>query len=148
MIRPIQSLVLESVDSERTYASNVMVVAREFILTTERNRQMRIHTKYFIAGLAILTLTMPVWARTYKQSLKTDKSETIGTTQLSAGSYEFAADDAKKELNVLENGKVMATVPGQWVKLPKKIEYSTVLTDGSKIIQIQFSGSDLAFQVQ
>jgi hypothetical protein len=109
---------------------------------------MRIHTKHFIAGLAVLTLTMPAWARTYKQSLKTDKSEMIGTTQLTAGSYEIAADDAKKELNILENGKVMATVQGQWVKLPKKPQYSTVISDGSKITQVQFSGSDQAFQVQ
>jgi len=109
---------------------------------------MHIRTKHFIAGLAALTLTIPVWARTYKESLTTDKNEMIGSTQLSAGSYELAADDSKKELDVLENGKVMATVQGQWVKLPKKPQYSTVVSDGDKITQVQFSGSDQAFQVQ
>jgi hypothetical protein len=109
---------------------------------------MHIRTKHFIAGLAVLTLSMPVWARTYKESLMTDKNEMIGSTQLNAGSYELAADDSKKELNVLENGKVMATVQGQWVKLPKKPQYSTVVSDGDKITQVQFSGSDQAFQVQ
>jgi hypothetical protein len=110
---------------------------------------MHIRTKHFIAGLAALTLSLPVWARTYKESLAPDKNEMIGSTQLSAGgSYELAADDSKKELNVLENGKVMGTVQGQWVKLPKKPQYSTIVSDGDKITEVQFSGSDQAFQVQ
>src|ERR1700733_3019113 len=108
---------------------------------------MHIRTKHFIAGLAVLTPWMEVWARTYKESLMTHTNEMFGATQLNAGSYELAADDSKKELNVLENGKVMATVQGQWVKLPKKPQYSTVVSDGDKITQVQFSGSDQAFQV-
>ena len=55
---------------------------------------------------------------------------------------------AKNELQIWEKGKVMATVQGQWVKLPKKAQYSTVVSDGNKITQVQFSDSDQAFQVQ
>jgi len=49
----------------------------------------------------VLTLTLPVWARTFKQSLAVDKNMTIGSTQLEPGSYQLAADDSKTELTDL-----------------------------------------------
>jgi hypothetical protein len=104
--------------------------------------------KHCLAVLVVLTVTLPVWARTYKETINPEKDTMIGSTQLKAGSYDLTADPAKKELQVLVNGKVMATVPGDWVKLPQKPQYSTVISDGNKITQVQFSGSDQAFQVQ
>jgi len=109
---------------------------------------MRLRAKHCLAVLAVLTLTMPVWARTYKETIHPEKDTMIGGTQLKAGSYDLSGDPAKKELQILENGKVMATVEGQWVKLAQKPQYSTVVSDGNKITQVQFSGSDQAFQVQ
>jgi hypothetical protein len=85
----------------------------EFIPITERKGQMRFRVKHYIAGLAVLTLTMPVWARTYKESLVLDKNSTIGSAQLKPGSYQITADDTKKELNIVQNGKVIATVQGR-----------------------------------
>jgi hypothetical protein len=64
------------------------------------------------------------------------------------GTYQLNADDAKKDLTVLQNNKVVATVSGQWIKLPKKVDNSSIMTDGNKVTQIQFSGSDQAFQPQ
>jgi hypothetical protein len=104
--------------------------------------------KHCVAVLAILTMTMPAWARMYKQTINPDKDTMIGGMQLKAGSYDLSADSAKMELQILEHGKVTATVQGQWVKLPAKPQYSTVVSDGNKITQVQFSGSDQAFQVQ
>jgi hypothetical protein len=109
---------------------------------------MSLRVKPCIALLAVLTLTLPVWARTYKETISPEKDTMIGTTQLKAGTYDLSADSAKKELQVSVNGKVMATVQGDWVKLPQKPQYSTVVSDGDKITQVQFSGSDQAFQVQ
>ena len=80
---------------------------------------MRIGKKQFISAVAVLTLTMPVWARTYKQSLPLQKDATIGSAQLKPGEYQLTADDAKTELHILRNGKVVATVQGQWVKIQK-----------------------------
>jgi len=109
---------------------------------------MSLRVKHCIAVLAVVALTSPAWARTYKETINPEKDTMIGNTQLKAGSYDLAADPAKKELQILENGKVIATVEGQWVKLPQKPQYSTVVSDGNKITQVQFSGSDQAFQVQ
>ena len=118
----------------------------ESILTTERKGKMRIRMKHYLAGLAVLTLTMPVWARTYKEPLILDKSSTLGSTQRKPGTYQLTADDTKKELNILQNGKIIATVQGQWVKIPQKAQAASIDTDQDKITQIQFSGSDQAFQ--
>jgi hypothetical protein len=107
---------------------------------------MRIRVKYYLAGLAVLATIMPLWARVYKESLTIDTNKMIGSAQLKAGTYDLMADDAKKDLNILQNGKAIATVQGQWVKLPQKAQYSTVVSDGDKITQVQFSGSDQAFQ--
>lgn len=109
---------------------------------------MRLRMKHCVAVLAVLTMTMPAWARTYKETISPEKDTMIGGTALKAGSYELSADDAKKELKIVENGKVLATVQGQWVKLPAKPQYSTVISDGNKITQVQFSGNDQAFQLQ
>jgi hypothetical protein len=103
---------------------------------------MRLRMKHCVAVLAVLTMTMPAWARTYKETINPEKDTMIGETKLKAGSYELSADDAKKELKIVENGKILATVQGQWVKLPQKTQYSTVVSDGDKITQVQFSGSD------
>jgi len=109
---------------------------------------MRIRVKHYLAGLAVLVLTMPVRARTFKQSLAFEKNKTIGSQELKAGSYGLMADDARNELAILKNGKVVATIQGHWVKLPQKAQFSTYLSDSDKITQVQFGGSDQAFEPQ
>ena len=108
---------------------------------------MYFHVKYYLAGLAVLMLTIPVWARTYKQSMVLSTGMTIGSTQLKPGSYELTADDTKKELNILQKGKIIATVQGEWVKIPQNAQGSGVDLYNDKITQVRFSGSDKAFQL-
>ena len=109
---------------------------------------MRLDMRHVFAGLAALMLVMPVWARTHKEQWTVNTPVTIGGTQIKVGDYQLNADDAKKELTVLQNGKVVATVPGQWVKLPKKADYTTVETDSGKVTRVLFGRSDQAFQPQ
>jgi hypothetical protein len=109
---------------------------------------MRLRVKHYVTGFAVLTLTLPVWARTYKEPLNINKNETIGNAQLKPGSYELTADEATKDINIMQKGKIIATVPGQWVKIPQKAQDSAFVSDGDKITQVQFSGSDQAFQPQ
>ena len=107
---------------------------------------MRLRVKHYLACLAVLTLTMPVWARTYKYSLALSKNTTIGSAQLKPGSYDLTADDTKKELNILQKGKIIATVQGQWVKNLEKGDGAGVDSQDDKITLVRFSGSDQAFQ--
>ena len=109
---------------------------------------MRLDTKHVFAGLAVLILVMPAWARTYRPEWSVSTPVTIGRTQVKPGNYQLNADDTKQELTVLQNGKVLANIPGHWVKLPKKAANTTIDTDGDKVSQVEFGGSDQAFQPQ
>lgn len=59
--------------------------------------------KPYVAGSAVLILTMPASARTYKESMTLNKNPTIGSAQLKPGTYQVTADDTKKEVNILGN---------------------------------------------
>jgi hypothetical protein len=63
------------------------------------------------------------------------------------GSYGFTADDTKKEFNILQKGKIIATVQGQWVKILDKAQAAGVDSEDNKITQVRFTGSDQAFQL-
>jgi hypothetical protein len=107
---------------------------------------MQFGVKHCAVVLTMLAVAAPVWGKTYKQTLTLEKDKTIGSTQLKAGAYDFAADDAKQELNISQKGKAVATVPGQWTKIPKKSPNSTIVTDADKITEVDFGGSDQVFQ--
>jgi hypothetical protein len=41
---------------------------------------MQLRAKHYLTGMAaLLTLSMPVWSRTFKQTLNLDKSEKLGS---------------------------------------------------------------------
>ena len=105
-------------------------------------------TRYALGVFATLALVATVQAKTHKNTWNLDKTVTIGSTQMKPGSYQLNGDDAKKELTVLQNGKTVASVSGQWVKLPKKSDYTSVETTGDKVTEVLFGGSDRAFQPQ
>ena len=109
---------------------------------------MHFNVKYYLVGLVLfLAATIPVSARTYKQSAVFTSNTSIGSTELKPGSYDLSADDTKMELNILRNGKIIATVQGQWVKTPQKSAISGLVTDQDKITQVLFQGSDQEFQL-
>jgi hypothetical protein len=71
---------------------------------------------------------------------------TIGSTQLQRGQYQLRAEEGKSELQVIQKGKVVATIPCQWIQLPAKASYSQVLTDADKVAQVQFGGRIAAIE--
>ena len=72
---------------------------------------------------------------------------TIGSMQVQPGQYELKAEEGKSELQVIAKNKVIATVPIQWTKLPTKARASEIVTDGSKVTEVEFSGSAEAAQI-
>jgi hypothetical protein len=107
---------------------------------------MRLYMNQILFGLATLVLAIPVSGRTYKASWRVMNPIMIGSTQMKTGDYQLRADDSKADLMILQNGKVLVSVPGQWVKLSKKADFTAITNDGTKVTEIQFSGSDQAFQ--
>jgi hypothetical protein len=72
---------------------------------------------------------------------------TIGSMQVQPGQYELKAEEGKSELQVIAKNKVIATVPIQWTKLPSKSRSSEIVTDGSKVTEVEFGGSAEAAQI-
>jgi hypothetical protein len=113
---------------------------------------MSLKPKFFGAVAAMVVLTAPVWAAStssHKDSASIDfaKTTTIGNTQLQPGRYTFEAKEDQSQLNVLKNGRVIATVPCHWVQLEKKANNSEILSNKNQVNEIKFGGRTEAIQV-
>jgi hypothetical protein len=126
---------------------------------------MRRTMKQWFPTLAILLLTLPVWAgakRTpgYVVEFDTAKVTTIGSTQIQPGSYKFEADPGQNTLEVLKlrrfggadgetndvEEEIVAQIPCYWIQLLQKAPYAGVTTDHDKVIQVEFDGKTEALQ--
>jgi hypothetical protein len=103
--------------------------------------------KKYLIVFAFSLVTLPVWAaHTDSMSWETNQAMTIGTAQVMPGRYELRAEEGQSNLEVIENGKVIATVPCTWTKLPNKAEYSEVQADNNQVTRVQFGGRTEAIQ--
>jgi hypothetical protein len=110
---------------------------------------MRLHAKQFLGGLALLALSVPVWAaHTDSVAFYSDGSTTIAGTQLKQGDYELKVKDNAKDLQVVTgDGKVVASVTVQWVQLPNKPQATSVVVDNNKITEVDFGGKSQAVKI-
>lgn len=112
---------------------------------------MRIHANKFLGGLAVLAVALPLWAgpSPHNDSIPFDvtNAATVGQTQLAPGHYTLEANEASNELNIRQNGKMVASVPCHWVQLPQKAHDSEVLSSNSRVTEIDFRGRIEALKV-
>lgn len=113
---------------------------------------MFLKPKFLGAVIATLILTAPTWAASnssHRDSTSFDVAQvtTVGNTQLQPGHYTLEANESESQLNVLKNGKVIATVPCHWVQLQKKANYSEVLSNNNQVNEVRFEGRTQAAQV-
>jgi len=113
---------------------------------------MSLKPKFFGAVAAMVVFTAPVWAAStssHKDSTSIDigQATTVGNTQLQPGHYTFEAKEDQTQLNVLQNGKVIATVPCHWVQLQRKANTSEILSNKNQVNEIRFGGRTEAVRV-
>ena len=109
---------------------------------------MRLNSKKSFVALALSISALPLWAaHTFSTDWSPSQPMTIGSMQVQPGQYELKAEEGKSELQVLAKNKVIATVPIQWTKLPTKARNSEIVTDGSKVTEVEFGGSAEAAQI-
>jgi hypothetical protein len=108
---------------------------------------MRLKSIQLLATFTLLTLAAPVWARTHSATAISDGSTTVAGTQLKAGDYELKVDDNGSQLQVIQNGKIVAQAPVQWIQLPQKPSATSVLLDNNKIVEVDFGGDSQAVQI-
>lgn len=115
----------------------------------KRNR-----TSFVLAMLAILSLAMPLAARSNEgKNTKSKGSATvelvkdamIGGKQVKAGTYDVKANETK--LTLSRDGKVVAESPIEWKDEQSKSTYSAVVVDGGAIKEVHFNGKTRYAQV-
>ena len=96
---------------------------------------MDLRRKTCLTAVAVLVLSLPIWARTDSAQLVVDHPVTIGT-------YDLKANDAQNQINVVraDTGKTVASVPCEWVQLAQKPRQTEVLFNADRVVEIDFAG--------
>lgn len=113
---------------------------------------MKLQARHFLGVLIVAALAAPLWAR--GGSFRTDSTTydtlhavMIGSASLQPGHYRLKAKEGQSPLTILQNGKVIATVPCHWVKLPSKAHNSEILSNKNQVTRVEFQGREEAVKV-
>lgn len=109
---------------------------------------MRVHTNVCLAVLAAFGFAIPVWGHGLSATVNLENPATIGSTTLKPGNYRVVVDGKTNEVQVVQDGHVLATVPGRWVSLKNKAPYTAVILSKNQIQEIDFSGKTQAIRVE
>jgi hypothetical protein len=111
---------------------------------------MDLRTRTGLTVVAILGLSLPIWAGTDSAQLVVEHPVTIGAQQLKPGTYDLKANDGANQINVIrtDNGKTVASVPCEWVQLAQKARQTEVLFEADRVVEIDFSGKTKAVAIR
>ncbi|HKQ86039.1 MAG TPA: hypothetical protein VJS43_04635 [Candidatus Acidoferrales bacterium] len=101
---------------------------------------MQLRWQQALGGLALLTMALPVWAKTDTIQYIATQPTMIEGHKLAAGTYTFNASNTTDKVVVQKDGTTVATVPCKWIQLPQKAKRSEVLSNRSKLTQLRFAG--------
>jgi len=108
---------------------------------------LRLNWGKYLTAVAFSFITLPVWAAHLdSMSWELNEPTTIGNAQVKPGNYLFRAEEGQSELQIIQDGKVIARVPCRWTQLASKAAYSEVRTLNDQIIQVEFAGRIKAIQ--
>jgi hypothetical protein len=107
---------------------------------------MKIRYYDLLLATAVLAIAAPAWAHTDTATLTFDKSAHIGSTILSAGSYQVRADENGTQVEFTKDGKVVAQIPCHWIQLNSKSQNNEALIDDDAVQEIRFEGRIAAVQ--
>lgn len=110
---------------------------------------MRFDVRKYLAFLVVSLFAVAVWAsnRTDSTTYDVTQSTEIGHAQLKPGSYTLKANESQDQLQVLRHGKVVATVPCHWVKLPQKANNTEIFSNKTRVTRVEFQGRREAVSV-
>jgi hypothetical protein len=108
---------------------------------------MRLKGKQLVGVLTLFVLAAPVWAHTHTATAYIIDTTTIAGTTLQPGQYELKVEDNGTQLQVLQNRKVVAQVPVQWIQLHNKAMDTQVVLNNNQITEVDFGGETQAVQI-
>jgi len=103
----------------------------------------------FLSIAVLAMMTLPVWAKpnsseALKATVNLTETTTLNNTTLTPGQYKVTAEGNQATFE--RDGKIVAQIPCTWKTLPNKSEYSAVLTDHHRVLEIDFSGKTQAIE--
>jgi hypothetical protein len=109
---------------------------------------MRVQMKFCISVLAAVAFAIPAWA-SHKMStqLSLNHPTKIGDTTLKPGNYRLVVNSGQNDVRVMQDGRLLATVPGKWVDLKSRSPYTDVVINKNQVKEIDFSGKTKAIRV-
>lgn len=108
---------------------------------------LRFKRRKYLAFLAFSLISMPVRAaHSDSMSWELHETTTIGSAQVKPGNYLFRAAEGQSELQIIQDGKVIARVPCSWTHLAKKAPESEIEILNNQMVQVQFAGRREAIQ--
>lgn len=112
---------------------------------------MNFTAKAYLGAWAVLALTLPVLAKssqhTDSTTFDTSESQKIGQTELQPGRYTLKATESQNQLEIIQNNKVIATVPCTWVQLSNKAKNSEILSTKDRVTEVEFQGRTEAVKI-
>jgi|ERR1700733_3808788 hypothetical protein len=105
---------------------------------------MRVRLSSLIALLSLPVLTAPAWAKNQTADVRLDKPGTIEGIALQPGKYHIVVYEEGTEVKFIRDGKIVAYVQANWVRLDRKAEHSGLLVNGDEVDEVDFAGKDMA----
>jgi hypothetical protein len=105
---------------------------------------MRVRLSSLVVLLSLPALSAPAWAKNQTADIRLNKLATIEGISLQPGKYHIVVYEEGTEVKFIRDGKIVAYVPANWVRLDRKAEHSGFLLSGDAVDEIDFSGKEMA----
>ena len=105
---------------------------------------MRLRPNSLVALLSLPALTAPAWAKNQTADIRLNRPAAIEGISLQPGKYHIVVYEEGTEVKFIRDGKIVAYVLANWVRLDKKAEHSGLRLSGDEVDQIDFAGKEMA----
>jgi hypothetical protein len=105
---------------------------------------MRVRLSSLVALLSLPALTAPAWAKNQTADIRLNKPAAIEGISLQPGKYHIVVYEEGTEVKFIRDGKIVAYVRANWVRLDTKAEHSELLLSGDEVDEIDFAGKEMA----
>jgi hypothetical protein len=105
---------------------------------------MRVRLSSLIALLLLPALTAPAWAKDQTADIRLNTPATIEGISLQPGKYHIVVYEEGTEVKFIRDGKIVAYVLANWIRLDRKAEHSGLLMSGDAVDEVDFAGKEMA----
>jgi len=105
---------------------------------------MRVRLNNLVALLWLPALTAPAWAKNQTADIRLSKPAAIEGISLQPGKYHIVVYEEGTEVKFIRDGKIVAYVLANWVRLDRKAEHSELRLSGDEVDEIDFAGKEMA----